>query len=58
MSKCFHYTESEENATKLRDDILAKTGYITDVVSCMVAWWQKGPVLDVTLSEFKQVLYY
>lgn len=45
---------TEENAAKLKENILAKTGCITDVVSCMGAWWQKGPVLDQPLSEFRE----
>ena len=51
----FHFTASEENAAKLRDDILAKTGKITDVVSCMGSWWQKGPLLDQPVSELNKV---
>ena len=49
------FSESEENAAKLRDDILAKTNRITDVVSCLGRWWQKGPVLDASFSEFREV---
>ena len=55
---CFHFTASEENAAKLRDDILARTGKITDVVSCMGSWqkwWQKGPLLDQPVSDFTKV---
>ena len=39
----------------LRDDILAKTGIITDVISCMGTWWQKGPLLNQALSEYNEV---
>ena len=55
---CFHFIASEENAAKLRDDILAKTGKITDVVSCMGSWqkwWQKGPLLEQPVSDFTKV---
>ena len=36
-------------------DILAKTKCITNVLSCMERLRQKGPLLDASLSEFKEV---
>ena len=46
---------SEESAADLKKAILAKVGTITDVVASMGEWWEKGPILDQTLEEYRRV---
>ena len=52
------YIDTEENGAKLKDDILAKTGEITDVLSCIGRMGKPGKVLDVSLDEFNGVSMY
>eukprot|EP00731_Ephydatia_muelleri_P024569 Em0016g840a len=46
--------DSEEDAAMLKANV-CKAGEITDVVSSIGAWWQKGPVLEQSLDEYNKV---
>jgi len=46
---------SDESAEELRKAILAKVGKVTDVVSSIGVWWQKGPILEQSLEEYRKV---
>lgn len=45
----------EEDVTALRDAALARFGHIDHVVAAIGPWWQKGLVIEQSLSEFRAV---
>lgn len=46
---------SDEDAEELKRAVLAKVGMVTDVVYSIGQFWQKGPILDQSLEEYRKV---
>lgn len=46
---------SDEDAEELKKAVLAKVGMVTDVVYSIGQFWQKGPILDQSLEEYRKV---
>ena len=50
-----NFVATDKDAEKLKQAVLSKVDGLTDVVSCIGSWWQKGPILDQTLEEYHKV---
>lgn len=50
-----NFVATDKDAEKLKQEVLSKVDGLTDVVSCLGSWWQKGPILDQPLEEYRIV---